>query len=107
MLQFRDGNGIAITYDEMLKIRRYESNEAAAFVLSGRIEEQNLSELQKLLDAEPGGLGITLDLEEVRLVDREAVRFFAACEARGIKLKNCPSYIREWMEPGSNTSHEP
>ena len=39
---------------------------------------------------------MTLDLEEVRLVDRQAVTFFAACEARGIKLKNS-SYIREWM----------
>lgn len=98
---------IAITYGEMLKIQRFGKKKATAFVLSGRIETQDLSELQELLDAEAGGLSVTLDLEEVRLVDREAVRFFAACEARGIKLKNCPPYIREWMEPGSDASHEP
>jgi hypothetical protein len=42
----------------------------------------------------------------VRLVDREAVRFLAACEARGIQLKHCPSYVREWIETGSDTNHE-
>jgi hypothetical protein len=26
------------------------------------------------------------------------VRFFLRCEADGIQLENCPSYIREWME---------
>jgi hypothetical protein len=61
--------------------------------------------LQKLFEAEAELADITLDLEEVRLVDREAVRFLAACEARGIKLKNCSSYIREWIDTGSDT-HE-
>ena len=46
----------------MLKIQRSKSKEAAAFVLSGRIEEQNLSELQKLLDAEAGRLGMPVHL---------------------------------------------
>lgn len=59
-----------------------------------------MSELRELLEAEGEARDLLLDLEEVRLVDREAVRFLAACEARGIKLKNCPSYIREWMEAG-------
>jgi hypothetical protein len=90
----------------LLKIRRSEDNGLVAYALSGRIEERDVSELQKLLEvqAEPGE--ITLDLEEVRLVDRGAVRFLAACEVRGIKLKNCPSYIREWIETGRDTSHE-
>ena len=76
------------------------------FDLSGRIEEKDLPELQTLLSAEVDPAGLTLNLEEVRLVDREAVRFLANCEARGIKLKNCPSYIREWIEKGKETSHE-
>jgi hypothetical protein len=42
----------------------------------------------------------------VRLVDREAVRFLASCEARGIRLTSCPPYIREWIEKGSDISHE-
>ncbi len=76
------------------------------FALSGRIEEQHVTELWKLVEAETQVADVTLDLVEVRLVDREAVRFFAACEARGIKLEHCPSYVREWIETGSDTNHE-
>lgn len=87
----------------MLKIRRSEDNGIAVFALSGRIEEQHVSELQELLAGEPEAKA-ALDLEEVRLVDRQAVRFLAACEARGIRLRNCPSYVREWIETGGNKS---
>jgi anti-anti-sigma regulatory factor len=91
----------------MLKVRRSVDKRYAIFALSGRIEEEHVIELQRLFEAETEVADITLDLEEVRLVDRPAVRFLAACEARGIKLKNCPSYIREWIETGSDTNHEP
>jgi hypothetical protein len=40
---------------------------------------------------------VFLDLAEVTLVDREAVRFLAACDVRGIRFRNCPGFIREWM----------
>jgi hypothetical protein len=91
----------------MLSIRRSEGQGSAVFVLSGRIGEKHISELEKLFDAEAKLDGIIVDLEEVRLVDREAVRFLAACEAQGMKLKNCPSYIREWIETRSDKDHEP
>jgi len=71
------------------------------FALSGRIEEMQMEELKKLLEAEAERRDIVFDLEEVRLVDREAVMFLATCETEGIKLKNCPSYIREWIEQGA------
>jgi hypothetical protein len=100
------GPGIAPSHVGMLKIRRSEDKGSATFALSGRIEEIHVSELQQLFEAESDVQGITLDLEEVKLVDREAVKFLAACKARGIKLKQCPSYIREWIETGSDTSHE-
>jgi hypothetical protein len=91
----------------MLKIRRSEDTGPAIFALSGRIEEKHVSELQKLFEAEAEVADITLELEEVRLVNREAVKFLATCEAAGIKLMNCPSYIREWIETGRDISHEP
>jgi hypothetical protein len=84
----------------MLKIRRSGDKELAIFALSGRIEKEHVSELRVLLEGESKVVELTLDLEEVRLVDREAVRFLAACEARGIRLKNCPSYVRKWIETG-------
>ena len=81
----------------MLKIGRSENNGLAIFTLSGRIEEEHVLELTRLLDSERETRNITLDLEEVRLVDRQVVGFLANCEARGIRLKNCPPYVREWM----------
>jgi hypothetical protein len=35
-------------------------------------------------------------LEEVKLVDRAVVLFLGSCESNGIKLLNCPLYVREW-----------
>ena len=90
----------------MLQIRRSGDEKLVTFTLSGRIEQKHIAELQELLHAE-GDIRVSLDLEEVRLVDREAVRFLASCEARGIQLINCPSYIREWIETGSGTGYEP
>jgi hypothetical protein len=40
---------------------------------------------------------IVLDLQDLTLVDRDAVRFLERCEAASIKLKSCPAYIREWI----------
>ena len=101
-----EGHPVAAITDKLLKIRRYEDRGLVTFILSGRIEETDVAELQKLLEAQAEPSDITFDLEEVRLVDREAVRFLAASEVRGIKLKNCPSYIRKWIETGRDTSHE-
>jgi ABC-type transporter Mla MlaB component len=86
----------------MFKIRRSEDKGFVTFSLSGRIEEEHLPELQKLLEveAQANPTAITLDLADVRLVDREAIRLLATCEAQGITLKNCPSYVREWIETG-------
>ena len=90
----------------MLRIRRSEDNGHAIFALSGRIEARDVPELHRLLDAEPEPTEVMLDLTEVQLVNREAIRFLAACKARGIGLKDCPSYIRRWIEQGSDKSHE-
>ncbi|TMB65380.1 MAG: hypothetical protein E6J54_25815 [Deltaproteobacteria bacterium] len=57
-----------------------------------------MAELQKLLGSEAGDHSLVLDLNEVRLVDRDVVSFLASCEAKGITLANCPAYIREWIE---------
>jgi anti-anti-sigma regulatory factor len=86
----------------LLRIRRSEDKGRAIFTLSGRIEERHVSELDELIDAEARPNEVTLDLTEVKLVDRDAIRFLAACEARGIRLKDCPSYIRRWIEQGSD-----
>ena len=66
--------------------------------LSGRIESEDVAELQRLLSLETAGLPIALDLQDITLADRYAVKFLARCEAENIKLENCPAYIREGID---------
>jgi len=81
-----------------LRVQISAKGEAVAFTLSGRIRAEEVAELQKLFEAEGQNRCIVLDLKEVKLVDREVVRFLARCEAQGIRLENCPRYIREWIK---------
>jgi len=68
------------------------------FVLSGRIEKQVIAELRRLFELQTHHRDIVLDLKDVSLVDRDAIGFLTRCEADGVKLENCASYIREWIE---------
>jgi hypothetical protein len=88
----------------MLRIRR-SANGKIVFTLSGRIEVEDVAELQRLLALELADRSLALDLADVTLVDREAVKFLAHCQADSIELENCPPYIREWIqrESGGNS----
>jgi anti-anti-sigma regulatory factor len=68
------------------------------FILSGRIDAQAIAELRRLFELQTDDRDIVVDLKDVSLVDREAMRFFVRCEADGVTLENCTPYIREWME---------
>jgi len=68
------------------------------FALSGRIETQAVTELKRLFESQTDYRDIVLDLKDVGVVDRDVVCFFVRCEAEGVRLENCASYIREWME---------
>ena len=57
---------------------------------------EEVAELKALFDADYRT--ILLDLQDVRLADRDAVKFLRDCEADGMKLENCPEYVRKWME---------
>jgi anti-anti-sigma regulatory factor len=80
----------------MLKIQR-TANSDVVFTVSGRLEADNVGQLSALLTAEPAGRALVLDLKDLLLVDRDAVRFLRACQENSIVLRNCPPYIRAWM----------
>ena len=63
----------------MLRIRCTVNGETL-FTVSGRMDSANLPELKNLIDAEVEGLRMILDLKELILVDRDAVRFLKRCE---------------------------
>ena len=63
--------------------------------LSGELRSEHLADVRtELLKC---GQRPVLDLEEVNLVDVEAVHFLNECEAKGILVQHCSSYIKEWM----------
>jgi hypothetical protein len=81
----------------MVRIQR-SSGRRVVFSLSGRIEAEDIVELQKLLRLEVPGRDIAFDLREITIVDRDAVKFLECCETENIKLMECPAYIREWID---------
>ena len=87
----------------MLKITRAANGEVV-IKLSGRMGAENLGELEKLISPEADDRRIILDLEDLKLVDQDAVNFLRRCEGRSIQLKNCPAYIREWIAGERNAS---
>ena len=79
-----------------MRIERSARQRFTVFTLSGRMEAEQVTELKKLLDRDYQN--IILDLRELRLADRDAVRFLRGCQAEGVRLENCPAYVREWMD---------
>jgi len=80
----------------MLKIARMTNAGTTTLIVSGRIDAERLPELRRLVEAEPAS-DVVLNLNEVRLVDVEVVRFLLHCDTQGIRLEHCPAYVREWM----------
>lgn len=80
----------------MLKIQR-SSNGGVVFTLIGRISIEHVAELQRLLSME-ADYHTSLNLKEVTLVDRDAVKFLAQCETQSIRLDDCPAFIRAWID---------
>jgi anti-anti-sigma regulatory factor len=78
-----------------LKIDRYSDGFSTTFQLIGRMRAEHLAELEKQIRESESK--IVLDLEELNLVDVEAVRFLGMCEAQGVTLLNCSPYIRDWI----------
>ena len=90
-----------------LKIERICGQRRTRIRLSGELRSEHLDPVKT--EIERGGPRITLDLEEVDLVDVDGVRFLNACEVEGISVLRCSPYIREWMlrERGSAKSNHP
>jgi hypothetical protein len=80
----------------MLRIQR-SGNGETVYRLSGRMDRENIAELETLLESEPRGKSIVLDLKNITLSGQDGVDFLARCEAADIKLSNCPLYIRNWI----------
>jgi ABC-type transporter Mla MlaB component len=80
----------------MIRIEISENGDWVTFVLSGRMQKEDLQALKTLLKKHRKQT-IVLDLKGVKLIDRETVGFLANFETDQSKIANCPPYIREWI----------
>jgi hypothetical protein len=81
----------------MLKIHR-TSGRTVVFTVSGQLNAESVNELCQVVDGEPSGGVLVLDLADLVLADRDAVRILRQYETCGrVVLQNCPAYVRTWM----------
>ena len=76
-------------------VRLIDHDRLVLLHISGHVQEVHIEMINELLVKETDT--VALDLGEVTLADREAVRFLATLDARGVALRNCPGFIREWI----------
>ena len=77
-----------------LKIERICGKRRTRIRLSGELRSEHLDQVKAEISR---GEPTVLDLEEVDLVDIEAIRFLNAREDEGISVLHCSPYIQEWM----------
>jgi hypothetical protein len=79
------------------KIERLVGKQNATVLrVCGRVQIECVNTIKELIEAE--NPGIVLDLLEVTLADGDAATFFAVCELKGSELKNCPAFLRGWVD---------
>jgi hypothetical protein len=62
--------------------------------ISGRITREDLDVLRTALE---DSSVVAVELAELELIDRDAVKLLAINEGSGLELRHCPAYIREWV----------
>lgn len=84
----------------MLKIEpTRESKTSLTVALAGSLEAEYLPELEELARrAARDGRRLSLDLTQVRMVDREAVAYFATGAGRQARITGCPTWLRKWLD---------
>jgi hypothetical protein len=80
----------------VLRIQRVSEGQLVILRLSGRLRSEDVGQLKEQIEGNPNR--VSLDLVEVKLVDRDVVLFLGDCEANGVRLSQCPLYIREWID---------
>jgi hypothetical protein len=87
------------------RVDRVLEDDLEIFYVSGRIEREDLDVLRAAFGSDPGDLAI--DLKDVRLIEGEAVKFLAIIEANGGILRNCPAFIRQWIDRERSRAKSP
>jgi len=76
------------------RIDRRSTEQGIVLHISGRLAAEDLDVVRIALGE---GRVVTIELGEVELVSRDAVKLLVQAEDEGIELRTCPAYIREWI----------
>jgi hypothetical protein len=76
------------------RIDRLSTERGLLLCISGRLTAKDLGVVRTSLHERRV---VAIELAEVELVDRDAVKLLAQAEAEGIELRSCPAYISEWI----------
>jgi ABC-type transporter Mla MlaB component len=84
-----------------------DQSDALTLAISGNVSQEALPEIALLIDhAKRDHEKVILDLSEVTLLDPAAAQFFADQFRGGVRLSNCPVYIRRWIVRDGNVDSE-
>ena len=78
-----------------LRIEKDSDGQRTTIRLIGRMRREHIEELKAQVASV--GTSVTLDLNEVSLVDLDVIRFLAKCQTEGIALVHCSRYINNWI----------
>src|SRR2546428_13937771 len=78
-----------------LRIESVSDEHGTTIRLIGRMQAQHVEELKAQIGA--SGARVVLDLEELSLLDIDAVRFLGTCQAGGLSTGQCPPYLNDWL----------
>ena len=76
------------------RIDRFPTDQGLVLHISGRITREDVDVLRTALEDDSV---VAVELAELELIDRDALKLLAINEENGIELKHCPAYIREWI----------
>jgi ABC-type transporter Mla MlaB component len=76
----------------------HPTERSITLLLNGKFDEDAIRDLESsILEARGAHQHVYIDLSEVTLVDRKAVRYLSEQANRNIELVNCPIYLRCWI----------
>jgi hypothetical protein len=78
-----------------LRIEDVSSESETELSLIGRITSRDVQQLKARIGEIRGA--VALELQQVRLVDLDSVRFLAAAERGGVELRHVPPFVRAWI----------
>jgi len=76
------------------RIDPLSTEQGLVLYISGRLAAEDLDVVRAALD---GSRVVAVELAEVELVSRDAVKLLVQAADEGIELRSCPAYIREWI----------